>query len=179
MSEENLNQQNAEVPQNADVQENAVAVETANNAEASSESTATVADASATETPAVATPEPAMAQPQIIVQKERGFAHYVGFALLCVLCIFFYFAPGIALTYVIDLIPGVSLGAVASWVFSAILSVVVWLIFKLKIKGFKKSFYVYIAVCVLVFAILVAAEVMTEQTGVFANILAMLTGANA
>lgn len=118
-------------------------------------------------------------QPQIIVQKERGFAHYVGFALLCVLCIFFYFAPGIALTYVIDLIPGVSLGAVAAWVFSAILSVVVWLIFKLKIKGFKKSFYVYIGVCVLVVAILVAAEILTEQTGVFANILAMLTGANA
>lgn len=120
-----------------------------------------------------------MTQPQVIVQRERGFSHYVGFALLCVLCILFYFAPGIALTYVINMIPGVSLGAMAAWVFSAVLSVVVWLIFKLKIKGFKKSFYVYIGVCVLVVAILIAAEILTEQTGVFANIAAMLTGANA
>lgn len=125
------------------------------------------------------TPEPSMTQPQVIVQKERGFSHYVGFALLCVLCILFYFAPGIALTYAINLIPGVSLGAMAAWVFSAVLSVIVWLIFKLKIKGFKKSFYVYIGICILVIAILIAAEILTEQTGVFANILAMLTGANA
>ncbi|MCL4100523.1 hypothetical protein SAMN05720766_101263 [Fibrobacter sp. UWH9] len=123
--------------------------------------------------------DPSMTQPQVIVQRERGFSHYVGFALLCVLCILFYFAPGIALTYVINMIPGVSLGAMAAWVFSAVLSVVVWLIFKLKIKGFKKSFYVYIGVCVLVVAILIAAEILTEQTGVFANIAAMLTGANA
>lgn len=123
--------------------------------------------------------EPSATQPQVIVQKERGFSHYVGFALLCVLCILFYFAPGIALTYAIDLIPGVSLGAMAAWVFSAVLSIVVWFIFKLKIKGFKKSFYVYMGVCILVIAILIAAEVLTEQTGVFANIIAMLTGANA
>lgn len=123
--------------------------------------------------------DPSMTQPQVIVQRERGFSHYVGFALLCVLCILFYFAPGIALTYVINMIPGVSLGAMAAWVFSAVLSVVVWLIFKLKIKGFKKSFYVYIGVCVLVVAILIAAEILTEQTGVFANIAAVLTGANA
>lgn len=123
--------------------------------------------------------DPSMTQPQVIVQRERGFSHYVGFALLCVLCILFYFAPGIALTYVINMIPGVSLGAMAAWVFSAVLSVVVWLIFKLKIKGFKKSFYVYIGVCVLVVAILIAAEILTEQTGVFANIATMLTGANA
>lgn len=123
--------------------------------------------------------DPSMTQPQVIVQRERGFSHYVGFALLCVLCILFYFAPGIALTYVINMIPGVSLGAMAAWVFSAVLSVVVWLIFKLKIKGFKKSFYVYIGVCVLVVAILIAAEILTEQTGVFAYIAAMLTGANA
>lgn len=128
---------------------------------------------------AAATVEPSETKPQIIVQKERGFSHYVGFALLAVLCICFFFAPGIALTYAINMIPGVSLGAMAAWVFSAIFSVVVWLIFKLKIKGFKKSFYIYIALCVVVFAILIAAEVMTEQTGVFANILAMLTGANA
>lgn len=123
--------------------------------------------------------DPSMTQPQVIVQRERGFSHYVGFALLCVLCILFYFAPGIALTYVINMIPGVILGAMAAWVFSVVLSVVVWLIFKLKIKGFKKSFYVYIGVCVLVVAILIAAEILTEQTGVFANIAAMLTGANA
>ena len=42
---------------------------------------------------------PDMTQPQVIVQRERGFAHYVGFALLCVLCICFFFMPGIAITY--------------------------------------------------------------------------------
>jgi len=158
MSEENLNNQEVENQESVNLQ----AAETAPVEPAAEQSY-----------------EPSMTQPQVIVQKERGFSHYVGFALLCVLCICFYFAPGIALTYAIDLIPGVSLGAMAAWVFSAVLSVVVWLIFKLKIKGFKKSFYVYIGVCVLVVAILIAAEILTEQTGVFANIAAMLTGANA
>jgi len=158
MSEENLNNQEVENQENIKLQ----ATETA-----------------PVEPMAEPAYDPSMTQPQVIVQKERGFSHYVGFALLCVLCICFYFAPGIALTYAIDLIPGVSLGAMAAWVFSAVLSIVVWLIFKLKIKGFKKSFYVYIGVCVLVVAILIAAEILTEQTGVFANIAAMLTGANA
>lgn len=163
MSEENLNNQENTIPaQEAPVAE------------------AQTAPAEPVEVPvAESAAEPAMTQPQVIVQKERGFSHYVGFALLCVLCILFFFAPGIALTYAIDMIPGVSLGATAAWVFSAILSLIVWFIFKLKIKGFKKSFYVYMAICVLVIAILVAAEILTEQTGVFANILAMLTGANA
>ena len=85
---------------------------------------------------AVATPTPT--QPQVIVQRERGFSHYVGFALLSVLCICFYFMPGIAITFAISLIPGISLGAVAAWTFSAIFSVIAWAIFKMKIKGFKK-----------------------------------------
>lgn len=163
MSEENLNNQETET------QASAADVHTAPAAEPAE---APVAEP----TPAA---EPSVTQPQVIVQKERGFSHYVGFALLCVLCILFFFAPGIALTYAIDMIPGVSLGAMAAWVFSAVLSVIIWFIFKLKIKGFKKSFYVYMVVCILVIAILVAAEVLTEQTGVFANIAAMLTGANA
>lgn len=122
-------------------------------------------------------PASSMTQPQIIVQRERGFAHYVGFALLCVLCVVFFFIPGIALTYAVNLIPGVSLGAVAAWIFSAILSVIVWFIFKLKIKGFKKSFYFYIGLCVIVLAILIAAEILTENTNVFSSIFALLAGA--
>lgn len=126
--------------------------------------------------------EPAAAmgsdEPQIIIQKERGFAHYVGFALLCVLCIIFYFLPGIALTFAISLIPGISLGAVAAWTFSALLSVIAWVIFKIKIKGFKKSFFFYIGLCVAVFAILLAIEVLTENYNLFSNIFAMLFGAS-
>ena len=124
---------------------------------------------------AVATPT----QPQVIVQRERGFSHYVGFALLSVLCICFYFMPGIAITFAISLIPGISLGAVAAWTFSAIFSVIAWAIFKMKIKGFKKSFYFYIGLCVVVFALLIAIEVLTEKLNVFASIFALLSGAAA
>ena len=115
-------------------------------------------------------------QPQVIIQKERGFSHYVGFALLCVLCIVFFFIPGIAITFGVSCI--VDLTAAVAWIFSAILSFVIWLIFKLKIKGFKKSFYFYIGLCVLVTALLVAIEVLTEKTNVFANIFSMLCGAS-
>ena len=138
---------------------------------------------SATAEPAVeTTAEPAQpavseTQPQIIVQKERGFSHYVGFALLCVLCIVFYFIPGIAISCAINQIPGVNLGAVAAWALSAIFSVIAWVIFKLKIKGFKKSFYFYIGLCVVVFALLIAIEVLTENYNVFSSIFGMLMGA--
>jgi hypothetical protein len=123
-------------------------------------------------------PQAAAPQPQVIVQRERGFAHYVGFALLCVLCIAFYFIPGIALTFAISLIPGISLGAVAAWTFSAIFSVIAWAIFKLKIKGIKKSFYFYIGLCVFVTILLIAIEILTEETNVFAKIVSLLCGAS-
>ena len=124
-------------------------------------------------------PQTSATQTQVIVQRERGFAHYVGFALLCVLCIAFFFIPGIALTFAISLIPGISLGAIAAWTFSAILSVIAWVIFKLKIKGIKKSFYFYIGLCVLVTVLLITIEVLTEETNVFAKIFALLSGAGA
>jgi multisubunit Na+/H+ antiporter MnhB subunit len=131
------------------------------------------------ETTAAEPAQPAVSetQPQIIVQKERGFSHYVGFALLCVLCIVFYFIPGIAISFAINQIPGVALGAVAAWALSAIFSVIAWFIFKLKIKGFKKSFYFYIVLCVVVFALLIAIEVLTENYNVFSSIFGMLMGA--
>jgi hypothetical protein len=131
------------------------------------------------EQPAAEPAQPAVSetQPQIIVQKERGFSHYVGFALLCVLCIVFYFIPGIAISFAINQIPGVALGAVAAWALSAIFSVIAWFIFKLKIKGFKKSFYFYIGLCVVVFALLIAIEVLTENYNVFSSIFGMLMGA--
>ena len=120
---------------------------------------------------------PAPTQPQIIVQKERGFSHYVGFAFLCVLCICFFFMPGIALTFGVSRL--VALNGAAAWIFSAILSFIIWLIFKLKVKGFKKSFYFYIGLCVVVLALLTIIEVVTEKTNVFSSIFALLTGAGA
>ncbi len=122
-------------------------------------------------------PEPTPTQPQVIIQKERGFAHYVGFALLCVVCIAFFFIPGIAVTFGVSRL--VALGGAAAWIFSAILSLVMWLVFKMKIKGFKKSFYAYIALCVVVLAGLIAGEVLTENYNLFSNILALLTGGAA
>ena len=133
---------------------------------------AEVPQEAATEQPAYT---PDMTQPQVIVQKERGFAHYVGFALLCVLCICFFFIPGIALTFGVSRL--VTLNGAAAWIFSAILSFIIWLIFKLKIKGFKKSFYFYIGLCVVVLAALIAIEVLTENLNVFSSIFALLTGA--
>jgi hypothetical protein len=127
------------------------------------------------ETAAPVEEAPSVTQTQVIVQRERGFAHYVGFALLCVLCICFFFLPGIALTFAVSRL--VSLNGAAAWIFSAILSFVAWLIFKLKIKGFKKSFYFYIGLCVVVLAALIAIEVLTENLNVFASIFALLTGA--
>ena len=127
------------------------------------------------ETTAPVEEAPSVTQAQVIVQRERGFAHYVGFALLCVLCVCFFFMPGIALTFGVSRL--VSLNGAAAWIFSAILSFVIWLIFKLKIKGFKKSFYFYIGLCVVVLAALIAIEVLTENLNVFSSIFALLTGA--
>ncbi len=55
----------------------------------------------------------------------------------------------------------------------------IWLIIKLMIKGFKKSFYFYIGLCVLVFILLTVIEVLTEETNVFSRIFSMLCGAGA
>ena len=85
--------------------------------------------------------------------------------------------PGIALTFGVSRL--VALNGAAAWIFSAILSVIIWLIFKLKVKGFKKSFYFYIGLCVVVLALLIAIEVLTEKLNVFASIFALLTGAAA
>ena len=135
----------------------------------------------ATEPAVETTTEPAQpavseTQPQIVVLKERGFSHYVGFALLCVLCIVFFFIPGIAITYGVSCI--VDLTAAVAWIFSAILSFIIWLIFKLKIKGFKKSFYFYIGLCVLMAALLIVIHVLSEKTNVLASIAGMLIGAS-
>ncbi|WP_173380898.1 MULTISPECIES: hypothetical protein [unclassified Fibrobacter] len=174
MNEENLNE-NKETTEAPAVE----AAEATNAAPATNDTTAAEAapeEAAQQETVAEA-PKPESEEPQIIIQKERGFAHYVGFALLCVLCIAFFFIPGIALTFGVSRL--VPLPGAAAWIFSAILSFVLWLIFKLKIKGFKKSFYFYIGLCVVVFAILIAIEVLTEKVAVFSSIAALLLGGAA
>jgi hypothetical protein len=47
----------------------------------------------------------------------------------------------------------------------------------MKIKGFKKSFYFYIGLCVLISLLLVVIEILTEETNVFAKIVSLLCGA--
>lgn len=110
-------------------------------------------------------------QPQVIIQKERGLAHYVGFVLLTVLAIVFFFIPGITVVYLVSCIAAIT--APIAWIFGTILSVIVWLIFKLKIKGFKKSFLWYIGLCVIVTVILTAISVATSAN-VWAKIFALL-----
>lgn len=112
----------------------------------------------------------------VIIQKDRGLAYYVGFALLTVLSIAFYFMPGIAITFVTSRI--VDLSSSAAWLFSAILSFGVWLIFKMKIKGFEKSFKQYLVLCVACVLVMVAIQFATNYN-IFAEITALLIGAKA
>ena len=166
MNEENQNE-NVATPEQA--VEQAPATETT----VASEAPTAVAEPAAEAAPEAAAeaPKPECEEPQIIIQKERGFAHYVGFALLCVLCICFFFIPGIALTFGVSRL--VPLPGAAAWIFSAILSFVIWLIFKLKIKGFKKSFYWYIGLCGVVLTILIAIEVLTEKRARLSGVCAL------
>lgn len=168
MSEEQNNQNATEQAEKANVAENAPVATTENKTEQAEKEVCTCCSSEETNT-----------TPQIIVQREYGFAHYVGFALLSVLCICFFFMPGIAITFAINQIPGVALSGILAWILSCIFSVFAWLIFKLKIKGFKKSFYFYIGLCVAITALLIAIEILTEEINIFANIFAMLTGALA
>lgn len=98
-------------------------------------------------------PKKEEAKPEVIVKKERGFAHYVGFALLTLLAITFFFMPGISIAFLINKVGG-GLQAATAWIISASFSFLIWLMFKLKIKGFKKASAWYIGFCGLVFLIL-------------------------
>lgn len=106
-----------------------------------------------TETPKEEEPKKEEAKPEVIVKKERGFAHYVGFALLTLLAITFFFMPGISIAFLINKVGG-GLQAATAWIISASFSFLIWLMFKLKIKGFKKASAWYIGFCGLVFLIL-------------------------
>ena len=111
--------------------------------------------------------------PKVIVKHERGVSHYVGFVLLTVLAICFFFIPGISLVYLVSCIAAIT--APVAWIFAALLSVIVWFIFKLKIKGFKKSFLWYIGLCVLISAILISLSVLTSYK-IFGGIFSLLVG---
>ena len=114
--------------------------------------------------------------PQVIIEKEKSLAYYVGFALLTVLGITFFFMPGISIVYLIHQINPVN--APTAWIFAAVLSIILWILFKLKISGIVKATYFYLCFCLIIFAVLTVIY-FTSQTGnIFGNILAMLLGAN-
>lgn len=92
-------------------------------------------------------------KPEVIVKKERGFAHYVGFALLTLLAITFFFMPGISIAYLINK-AAEGLQAGTAWIIAASFSFLIWLIFKLKIKGWKRASAFYIGFCGIIFLIL-------------------------
>lgn len=99
-------------------------------------------------------------EPQVVVEKEKGFTYYVGFALLFVVGLVLFFTPGMAITFAVNKL--VALPCAAAWIFSAILSLILWIVFKVKIKGFKKSFYWYLGLCVLVAAAFIAVDFAVE-----------------
>ena len=112
--------------------------------------------------------------PQVIIKKDRGLAYYVGFALLVILSFAFFFLPGITITFAVSRIAPLTMSA--AWVFSTILSFGVWLIFKLKIKGFEKSFHRYLVLCVVCLVALFAIQFITDYN-VISEVVALLIGA--
>ena len=112
--------------------------------------------------------------PQVIIKKDRGLAYYVGFALLVVLSFAFFFLPGITITFAVSRL--VDLNTSAAWVFSTILSFGVWLIFKLKIKGFEKSFHRYFVLCVVCLVAMFTIQFITDYN-LISEVVALLIGA--
>ncbi|MDR1759091.1 MAG: hypothetical protein LBR60_01035 [Fibrobacter sp.] len=108
--------------------------------------------------------------PQVIV--EKGVAHYVGFAFIVLFAVFFFFIPGISFTYLLSNV--VVLEPAAVWILTAIFSVILWLILKLKIKGLKRPTYIYLGFCVFVFALLVLIYVLNENSNIFSGIFKCL-----
>lgn len=125
------------------------------------------------EKPADQKEPPKKTQPQVVVKKDRGISFFVGFILLTVLSIVFFFIPGITLVYLVSLVAAIS--APVAWMFGALLSVIIWLLFKLKIKGFKKSFFWYIGLCVILTFILTVITVATSVK-IWGTIFALLCG---
>ena len=113
---------------------------------------------------------------QVIVKKDRGLAYYVGFALLVVLSFAFFFLPGITITFAVSRL--VDLNTSAAWVFSSIFSFGVWLIFKMKIKGFEKSFHSYLVLCVICLVAMFAIQFITDYN-IISEVIALLVGAKA
>ena len=111
---------------------------------------------------------------QVIIKKDRGLAYYVGFALLVVLSFAFFFLPGITITFAVSRIA--ALNTTAAWVFSAILSFIVRLLFKMKIKGFEKSFHWYLVLCVVCLVAMFAVQFATDYN-VISEVIALLAGA--
>ena len=114
--------------------------------------------------------------PQVIIKKDRGLAYYVGFALLVILSFAFFFLPGITITFAVSRIAPLTMSA--AWVFSTILSFGVWLIFKMKIKGFEKSFHSYLVLCVICLVALFAIQFITDYS-ILSEVVALLIGAKA
>lgn len=113
---------------------------------------------------------------QVIIKKDRGLAYYVGFALLVVLSVAFFFLPGIAITFAVSRL--VDLNTSAAWIFSSILSFGVWLIFKMKVKGFERSFHSYLVLCVICLVAMFAIQFITNYN-IISEIIALLVGAKA
>lgn len=113
---------------------------------------------------------------QVIIKKDRGLAYYVGFALLVVLSVAFFFLPGIAITFAVSRL--VDLNTSAAWIFSTILSFGVWLIFKMKVKGFERSFHSYLVLCVICLVAMFAIQFITNYN-IISEVIALLVGAKA
>lgn len=120
--------------------------------------------------PAASAPE---TKPQVIVKQEYSAAHYIGIAFITVCAVLLYFMPGIAVVFGVSKVT--ELSAPAAWLFAAIFSVILWFLFWIKLRGFKRSLYLYLAFCTAVF-IAFAVLQGTGKADIFHGVVRLLLG---
>lgn len=141
------------------------------------------AEETAPENVSQATPAKKTSKPEIEIEKspeapdpviivERGIAHYIGFSFIVLFFIFFFFVPGISFTYLLTKL--VDLTPPAVWVLAFVFSTILWTVFKLKIKGFMRSTYRYLAFSIFIFVILFIIYFFSSSSNIFSNILSTL-----
>jgi uncharacterized MAPEG superfamily protein len=122
----------------------------------------------------VINPATTTAKPVVIVETEKSFAHYAGIAFLTVLAVFTFFVPGVAIVYLVSQITDIN--APAAWIFSAILSLILWIGFKLKVKGLVRTTVFFLGFCTLILGLLFVIYFTSDTGNIFGNMANMLSG---
>jgi hypothetical protein len=119
----------------------------------------------------------------IIQQRLRKTRCYCGnrkkFCSLCRNCIpdgarcIHFFCPGVAIVYLVSQITDIN--APAAWIFSAILSLILWIGFKLKVKGLVRTTVFFLGFCTLILGLLFVIYFTSDTGNIFGNMANMLS----